>query len=97
VRVLAVMSPLLPHSQWMKMIAALSILSMIIGNAVAIAQRDLGARRLGQRLADRVAQRLGHLRSGESRDQLAHRLFAERAVRERRPADGSAQIETSPA
>jgi NADH-quinone oxidoreductase subunit N len=41
VRVLAAMSPLLQHTQWMKMIAALSILSMVIGNVVAIAQRDL--------------------------------------------------------
>jgi NADH-quinone oxidoreductase subunit N len=41
VRLLAAMMPLLQHAVWLKMIAALSILSMIIGNAVAIAQRDL--------------------------------------------------------
>jgi NADH-quinone oxidoreductase subunit N len=41
VRLLAAMAPLLQHNVWMKMIAALSILSMILGNAVAIAQRDL--------------------------------------------------------
>src|SRR5438132_6464011 len=41
IRLLAAMTPLLQHSIWLRMIAALSILSMIIGNAVAIAQRDL--------------------------------------------------------
>ena len=41
IRLLAAMTPLLQHSIWLKMIATLSILSMIIGNAVAIAQRDL--------------------------------------------------------
>src|SRR5437667_920834 len=41
IRLLAAMTPLLQHSIWLKMIAALSILSMIIGNAVAIAQPDL--------------------------------------------------------
>ena len=41
IRLLSAMMPLLQHEVWMKMIAALSILSMIIGNAVAIAQRDL--------------------------------------------------------
>ena len=41
IRLLAAMSPLLQHAVWLKMIAALSILSMVIGNAVAIAQRDL--------------------------------------------------------
>src|SRR5712692_8708763 len=41
IRLLAAMLPLLQHAAWLKMIAALAILSMIIGNAVAIAQRDL--------------------------------------------------------
>lgn len=41
IRLFAAMTPLLQQAAWMKMIAALSILSMIIGNAVAIAQRDL--------------------------------------------------------
>src|SRR6266566_6774629 len=41
IRLLAAMTPLLQHAVWMKMIAALAVLSMIIGNAVAIAQRDL--------------------------------------------------------
>ena len=41
------MTPLLQHAYWLKMIAALSILSMIIGNSVAIAQRDL------KRMSDR--------------------------------------------
>jgi len=40
-RILYAMSPALPHVSWMKMIAALSVLSMIVGNAVAIVQRDL--------------------------------------------------------
>ena len=35
------MSPLLQQTHWMKMIAAMSVLSMIVGNAVAIVQRDL--------------------------------------------------------
>jgi proton-translocating NADH-quinone oxidoreductase chain N len=35
------MTPVIQQASWMKMVAALSILSMIIGNAVAIAQRDL--------------------------------------------------------
>jgi len=35
------MGPVLPHTSWMKMVAALSILSMIVGNSVAIVQRDL--------------------------------------------------------
>jgi len=33
--------PMLPHTSWMTMVGALSILSMVIGNAVAIVQRDL--------------------------------------------------------
>ncbi len=41
IRLFASMMPLLEHAVWLKMVAALSILSMIIGNAVAIAQRDL--------------------------------------------------------
>jgi NADH-quinone oxidoreductase subunit N len=41
IRLFVATTPLLQHAYWMKMIAALSILSMIIGNAAAIAQRDL--------------------------------------------------------
>jgi len=41
VRIFWAMSPMLPHVEWMKMVAALSVLSMLIGNAVAIVQRDL--------------------------------------------------------
>jgi NADH-quinone oxidoreductase subunit N len=41
IRLFAAMTPLPQHAYWMRMVAALSILSMIIGNAVAIAQRDL--------------------------------------------------------
>jgi NADH-quinone oxidoreductase subunit N len=41
VRIFNAMSPVLPHVSWMTMVAALSILSMIVGNAVAIVQRDL--------------------------------------------------------
>jgi NADH-quinone oxidoreductase subunit N len=41
VRIFAALAPVLPHTQWMKMIAALSVLSMIVGNSVAIVQRDL--------------------------------------------------------
>jgi len=40
-RLFYAMGPMLPHTSWMKMVAALSILSMILGNAVAIVQRDL--------------------------------------------------------
>ncbi len=40
-RIFYAMSPALPHVQWMKMVTALSVLSMIVGNAVAIVQRDL--------------------------------------------------------
>jgi NADH-quinone oxidoreductase subunit N len=35
------MTPMLQETSWMTMVAALSILSMIVGNAVAIVQRDL--------------------------------------------------------
>ena len=41
VRIFASMTPVIEQASWMKMVAALSILSMVIGNAVAIAQRDL--------------------------------------------------------
>jgi len=41
VRIFNAMTPVLQQAAWLKMVAALSILSMIIGNAVAIAQRDL--------------------------------------------------------
>ena len=41
VRLFDAMSPVLPKVNWMAMVAALAILSMIVGNAVAIVQRDL--------------------------------------------------------
>jgi len=41
VRIFIAMTPLLHSALWINMVAALSILSMIIGNAVAIAQNDL--------------------------------------------------------
>src|SRR5256885_4200804 len=41
VRIFIAIMPAIEHGAWMRMIAALSVLSMIIGNAVAIAQRDL--------------------------------------------------------
>ncbi len=41
VRIFWTMTPMLQQTSWMKMVAALSILSMIVGNAVAIVQRDL--------------------------------------------------------
>src|SRR5437588_5370793 len=41
VRIFASMAPTFHIARWSTMVAALSILSMIIGNAVAIAQRDL--------------------------------------------------------
>jgi len=41
VRLFNAMSPVLPKVNWMNMVAALAILSMIVGNAVAIVQRDL--------------------------------------------------------
>ena len=41
IRLFWAMSPVWQTVQWMKMVAVLAVLSMIIGNAVAIAQRDL--------------------------------------------------------
>ncbi|HYR27150.1 MAG TPA: NADH-quinone oxidoreductase subunit N, partial [Thermoanaerobaculia bacterium] len=41
VRLFDAMNPVLPRVNWMGMVAALAVLSMIIGNAVAIVQRDL--------------------------------------------------------
>jgi NADH-quinone oxidoreductase subunit N len=41
VRLFNAMSPVLPRVNWMNMVAALAILSMIVGNLVAIVQRDL--------------------------------------------------------
>jgi len=41
VRLFNAMAPVFQHAQWTKIIAALSILSMIVGNSVAIVQRDL--------------------------------------------------------
>ena len=41
VRLFVAFTPLLPHVSWMNMVAVLSVLSMLIGNAVAIVQRDL--------------------------------------------------------
>lgn len=41
VRLFDAMGPMLPHVSWMKMVAAMAILSMVVGNAVAIVQRDL--------------------------------------------------------
>lgn len=41
IRIFGAMTPVIEHAAWLKMVAALSILSMILGNAVAIAQRDL--------------------------------------------------------
>ncbi len=40
-RIFTAMTPTLQANSWMNMMAALAILSMIVGNAVAIAQRDL--------------------------------------------------------
>jgi NADH-quinone oxidoreductase subunit N len=40
-RIFYAMAPVLPHTSWMKMVGAMAILSMIVGNAVAIVQRDL--------------------------------------------------------
>ena len=40
-RILVAMTPTLQANSWLNMLAVLSILSMIVGNAVAIAQRDL--------------------------------------------------------
>ena len=41
IRLFDAMNPVLPKVNWMDMVAALAILSMIVGNAVAIVQRDL--------------------------------------------------------
>ena len=41
VRLFDAMDPVLPRVNWMTMVAALAVLSMIVGNAVAIVQRDL--------------------------------------------------------
>lgn len=41
VRLFDAMAPVLPTVNWMNMVAALAILSMVVGNAVAIVQRDL--------------------------------------------------------
>lgn len=41
VRLFDAMEPMLPKVSWMDMVAALAVLSMIVGNAVAIVQRDL--------------------------------------------------------
>lgn len=41
VRLFDAMGPVLPKVNWMNMVAALAVLSMIVGNAVAIVQRDL--------------------------------------------------------
>jgi NADH-quinone oxidoreductase subunit N len=41
IRLFDAMGPVLPETAWMNMVAALAILSMIVGNAVAIVQRDL--------------------------------------------------------
>jgi NADH-quinone oxidoreductase subunit N len=41
VRLFDAMGPMLPKVNWMNMVAALAVLSMIVGNAVAIVQRDL--------------------------------------------------------
>ncbi|HEX9986213.1 MAG TPA: NADH-quinone oxidoreductase subunit N [Thermoanaerobaculia bacterium] len=41
IRLFDAMGPALPKVNWMNMVAALAILSMIVGNAVAIVQRDL--------------------------------------------------------
>jgi NADH-quinone oxidoreductase subunit N len=41
VRLFIAFTPILPQVSWMNMVAVLSVLSMLIGNAVAIVQRDL--------------------------------------------------------
>jgi NADH-quinone oxidoreductase subunit N len=41
VRLFDAMAPVLPKVSWMNMVAVLAVLSMIVGNAVAIVQRDL--------------------------------------------------------
>ena len=40
-RLFVAMTPTLQSNRWMSMVAALAILSMVVGNVVAIAQRDL--------------------------------------------------------
>ncbi len=40
-RLLWAMNPVLQNTEWMTMVSALAVLSMIVGNAVAIVQRDL--------------------------------------------------------
>jgi NADH-quinone oxidoreductase subunit N len=41
IRLFDAMAPVLPKVNWMGMVAALAVLSMVVGNAVAIVQRDL--------------------------------------------------------
>jgi len=41
IRLFDAMEPVLPKVSWMNMVAVLAVLSMIVGNAVAIVQRDL--------------------------------------------------------
>src|SRR5687767_2811160 len=41
VRLFDAMNPILPRVNWMTMVAAMAVMSMIVGNAVAIVQRDL--------------------------------------------------------
>lgn len=41
VRIFWAMTPMVQQTSWMTMVAALSILSMVVGNVVAIVQRDL--------------------------------------------------------
>ena len=41
IRIFWAMTPMLQKTSWMTMVAALSILSMVVGNVVAIVQRDL--------------------------------------------------------
>ena len=41
VRLFIAFTPILPHVSWMQMVAVLAVLSMLVGNAVAIVQRDL--------------------------------------------------------
>jgi NADH-quinone oxidoreductase subunit N len=41
IRIFHAMGPVLPQTKWMTIVAWMAVLSMIIGNAVAIAQRDL--------------------------------------------------------
>jgi NADH-quinone oxidoreductase subunit N len=41
VRLFIAIDPVLPRVNWMAMVAAMAVLSMIVGNAVAIVQRDL--------------------------------------------------------